>query len=669
MDSPQNIYPPHPIFQNFLWHGFALAEAACSHVVELARAHVAENPRVSPEIRRFACVKVKDAEIGVHALLGEYGLRVPLTIHNIDAAGIQFPSLKLSDWAKHLWDTGRFARQLVGCSVDQMPAVLTEFWVRYKELYPNHEIFRLGIDFRYAVPFYSHTDEGRSQKHDPIWVLSCHGALGRGTRRFVAEGKHRKPISENEMGLNFLGQTMSNQFLICTILKKVASDYPGALAVLLGAFAADAATLCREGLDCSGHRIRLVHLGTKGDLPALGKIGHFTRTFSHVARRPSTKTPCEGVCHLCLGGQEANPRTGAQHFPFEDLTPTPVWEPTMHTVLPWGDDDQPEILQNLPVDRETISGFFCLDIWHNFHLGACKHWIANAWVVIVESQLLPRMSVEDKFKNISEEYVSFCEQHRLGMWITEISREALTWPQSSATPIGKWNKGSCSTTMMMFLDYYCQKFVKGKSDDPLLVMIVSCWMFVCTYVFVQYVWGYDRFLFPLPSLPLVPACSYLSYFGVQHVHRFFCAGGVTKADATSAMNQALSTMYSSGYWLNKNCGKSVSKKMFFFLYTYQCLAHASLAAGKNRFSMMPKLHCLSHTALQLKKQAEGADWVQNPLSSSVQMQEDFIGRPARVSRRCNIRQVHRNVLHRCLILAQVALEKSDEDYRGRDCYA
>ena len=167
----------------------------------------------------------------------------------------------------------------------------------------------------------------------------------------------------------------------------------------------------------------------------------------------------------------------------------------------------------------------------------------------------------------------------------------------------------------------------------------------------------------------MPACSYLSYFGVQHVHRFFCAGGVTKADATSAMNQALSTMYSSGYWLNKNCAKSVSKQMFFFLYTYQCLAHASLAAGKNRFSMMPKLHCLSHTALQLKKQAEGADWVQNPLSFSVQMQEDFIGRPARVSRRCNIRQVHRNVLHRCLILAQVALEKSDEDHRGRDCYA
>ena len=91
-------------------------------------------------------------------------------------------------------------------------------------------------------------------------------------------------------------------------------------------------------------------------------------------------------------------------------------------------------------------------------------------------------------------------------------------------------------------------------------------------------------------------------------------------------------------------------------------------SGKNRFPIMPKLHCLAHVAVELRKQADQSFWVQNPLSASVQLQEDFIGRPSRVSRRVNVRQIHRNVLHRSLILSQIALEKSDEDLRGLDAY-
>ena len=143
---------------------------------------------------------------------------------------------------------------------------------------------------------------------------------------------------------------------------------------------------------------------------------------------------------------------------------------------------------------------------------------------------------------------------------------------------------------------------------------------------------------------------------------------VCEADGTSAMNRALSTMYGSGYWVNKNCAKSLSRQVFFFLYVYGRLAHETLAVGKNRYSLMPKLHYLSHVALQLRQQSDLVDWCQNPLGCSVQLQEDFIGRPSRASRRVNIRQLHRNVIHRCLILAQLALQRSDGDQRGRDCY-
>ena len=57
-------------------------------------------------------------------------------------------------------------------------------------------------------------------------------------------------------------------------------------------------------------------------------------------------------------------------------------------------------------------------------------------------------------------------------------------------------------------------------------------------------------------------------------------------------------------------------------------------------------------------------WVINPLSTSVQVQEDFIGRPSRVSRRVDARTVHQRVLDRSLICVQQALEESDRDARG-----
>ncbi|CAL1152960.1 unnamed protein product [Cladocopium goreaui] len=476
--------------------------AACSHVVELAQAEVAHNPRVCPKVREFSAIRLADAEVAVHKFFQRYGLSVPIQVYNAEIAGTKaFPYLKLSDWVLFLWNTGRFARQLVGCSLEQMPAVLTQYWRRFRALFPHHEIFGLeGIDLAHTVPYYSHTDEGRSQKHEPIWILSCHGALGRGTRRFVTEKKRTKPISENEMGLNFLGQTFSTQFLLCTITKQVSNMHPEAISQLLNLFATDAAMLACEGILCDGTRLRLVHIGTKGDLPALGKVGGFTRSFLHVPKRPSTQNPCEGICHLCLGGQEENIRTGAEHFPYEDLRPRPCWEQTMHTVLPWR--TEPDMISGLPINREEASGFFCLDLWHIFHLGICKHFVANSLVMIAESDLLPRSSMENKFKSMTDEYVTFCRTNRLAMWITEISRDTLLFPQGSVAPVGKWNKGSCSTTMMLFLEHYCTKFIKGKSDDEQLLLI---------------------------------------------------------ADGTSAMNRALSTMYGSGYWVNKNCAKSLSR--------------------------------------------------------------------------------------------------------------
>lgn len=77
---------------------------------------------------------------------------------------------------------------------------------------------------------------------------------------------------------------------------------------------------------------------------------------------------------------------------------------------------------------------------------------------------------------------------------------------------------------------------------------------------------------------------------------------------------------------------------------------------------------MHHFAIKLLEQSTSSKWVENPLSTSVQCQEDFVGRPSRVSRRVGIRRLHRNVISRILILQCRALIQADQDARGMNGY-
>ena len=149
---------------------------------------------------------------------------------------------------------------------------------------------------------------------------------------------------------------------------------------------------------------------------------------------------------------------------------------------------------------------------------------------------------------------------------------------------------------------------------------------------------------------------------------FSCHVVLPEAGATSPMNKAFSYLYSSGFWIPSLRAKSVCKCFFHFLASYQRLAFLNLTGRKNRFQMIPKLHYFSHVAMDMKEQASNSNWAVNCLAYSVQIQEDFVGRPSRVSRRVNIRRLHRNVMFRSLVLANRALEQADRDERGMNAY-
>lgn len=467
-----------------------MAEAPATHLLELARAEVEVNSRPSRGIREFAEVSAKHAEEGCHRIFRKYGFSAPIKMEHAylgdadaDAPRLRLPWLKFSSWAKYLLDSGRLPRQLCGAAtLESMKPILLEFWARFRGLYPRHELFSMeGVDLSMTVPLFSHTDEGRSYKHEPLFVLSTHGCIGRGTRAYVERKKHKVPLKRRGLGLNFIGSTWGTQFMSVAVLRAVLDENPGALDMLMDLYAQDMAKLIHEGIvGEDGTRVFFLHVATKGDLPALAKLGNFKRTHSHVPRQPRSKKPCTGICHLCQAGVEV--AGGGSLFPFEDVSDQPSWASTVNATPPW--DNIPPVLSGLPLDHGQKASFFKVDFWHNWHLGVAKHWLASSFVCLIERlNKFETGSVDGAFQLLTAEFLQFCKQRKMKPHMAEISRETMSFPTNRTCPVGRWSKGLVATQLMRFLDNFCRQRVVGKTADRVLLTIAAWNLFSMFFPF------------------------------------------------------------------------------------------------------------------------------------------------------------------------------------------
>lgn len=137
--------------------------------------------------------------------------------------------------------------------------------------------------------------------------------------------------------------------------------------------------------------------------------------------------------------------------------------------------------------------------------------------------------------------------------------------------------------------------------------------------------------------------------------------------AAKSMNVAVEFMYQSGLWLKGPDAKRLSDWIFCFLGHYAQLAHLTMAAGRRRYPMYPKCHMVCHAALALRRSST-LPWVLSPLATACQQEEDFIGKPSQLSRKTNIRQVHRSILWRSMIKIRFCLQEAAKDQRGMNAY-
>ena len=137
-----------------------------------------------------------------------------------------------------------------------------------------------------------------------------------------------------------------------------------------------------------------------------------------------------------------------------------------------------------------------------------------------------------------------------------------------------------------------------------------------------------------------------------------------KATAVNAINTAFRSLYHHGVWVDRMEARAIALNGIKFLQVYSELAWLAFRSRSKRFPMQPKFHYLNHTWIQMLKESDRSQWVLSPLVMAVQMQEDFIGKPARLSRRCNPRAVSHRVLQRSFAANRQCLKFLIHDQLG-----
>ena len=569
------------------------SEASCSSQILTAQAvahDMGETVAVSSGVDRWARCGTNNSERDVHRVLKHQRTKLDIRVDTMPCGGCDVPWINPESWVKFLVKNGLWPT-LAGCKRSDYQSSLdnwTSFWKAYEKINPTFELFRIpDVDFSRCAGVLIHGDEGRTLKRNGLMVTSLQSILGQGydCKRVGVQG------DTNNLKVNFAGHSFTTRFVVSTIPKTSYENNPEVFHDAMQHMAKSLNNLFWKGFvddTRGGETFRLVILGAKGDAPYLQKLGNLYRSYNTTAKRGEERGPPKGVCPYCLAG--------TRNFPCEEIaTSSPRWLTTVGVKLPWV--KTPSVIKHCLHDRADPATFFKTDIWHVFHLGFGRSWIAS--VVQVSLPYIPCGNLEQKFEFLTDHYLNWCKHNRKQAHVSKISQYLMSYGDASGA-MGNWHKGGLTTNFMQ--------------------------------------WIID-FLGAIPSDP---------------------QGLLTRSrQVTYRVNAMFSTLYKSGAFLNETECEFVSQQGLHFLQCYAQNATAMFRCGKQYlFPLYPKLHLFHHIMLDLKMQGAELKIALNPLCFGCQMDEDVVGKASRLSRRVNIRRVASRALDRYLVAAYAAYTKA-----------
>lgn len=515
---------------------------------------------------------------------------VPSSMHHFEENGsaVTLPYLKPTDMLKWLlcsepWlllgglEPGREAENL-----------LSTFWRLFRSEHGSHQVFEMAssgqVSLAHTIPIFLHGDGGRTQKKQPLEVVSFRPALGLDTEwnelkctccnpETYRGNDKQDPVAQK---LNNKNHSYLTHFLMFAFPSKKFKKTPSLLLSLLEAVSIDLRVACLEGIQVKDQRYYVAVLGMAGDMEYHSKTGLLTRSWQNVGHR--NFIPC---CHECGAGD--------LHFPFEDVSFDAAWKSTMYRTPP---RSHPPPFHHIPFEDWMSGGasrFFKRDPFHIFRLGIARNFIGSTIVLFSTLGLFDTphdgKAFEARLDRAWNSFLLWCAGNSCSpSSLRSFSKEKLHCPKKGQFP---WLacKGSDTILLLKWLRFFSGLHAPDNPTSTVLPLVVKA------------------------------TDNGLSF---QRIHRH-------------------------GIWLKPSCRNNVACAVKKFVECYARLAHYALGQGYQLYAMVPKLHAADHIAVHLEQRFRDP-YSCNPAMYDCSMSEDFIGRVSRQSRRISYVQVVENTL-------------------------
>lgn len=575
------------------------AKASCASMIRTARDVVADIGEVaaarSGGLINLAKKRENNSERDcVTVMAKQCGLTLPLEQHYLELKddAPKVPFLRFRDWLSMMMEHNclHILSGLVRPDRSREHAIWTAFWKNYQRQEPEHVIFQRARD--------NQLDLGN------CFAVVVHGDEGRSKKRnaFLVVNIHSVLGRGVEVGLrkaprkeyikmlpNLVGHSYTNRFLACAMHKSAYThDNSYAFDVLLDTLCAELCYVANEGVvDRFGTRYWAFCIGVVGDWPWLAKSGGLERSFMNVVKHRDSGGG-GGVRAACRGICHLC-AAGQPQVPFEQIaTRHPTWANTVLQQTPFS---RPSPFRNLPYcpGENELARLFHFDLFHSWHLGLGKNYLGSMLAILSGRE--PGGNIDLRFAQMSQRYLDWCSTNKRTAHVQRLTKEMINWVSTTHYPTGSWHKGDLTTSLMLWVE---ARFVSENwSDNDELVL----------------------------------------------------AG-----EAAVAANTFLRLLYSGGAWLSQSEAQEVANHGFRFMRRYSQCAKLAFQRNLRHWIIQPKAHAMHHLFMLLSESASRGP-VLSLLCTSVQMDEDFIGRGSRLSRHVNETRVSERVVGRYLMSA------------------
>lgn len=540
------------------------------------------------------------------------GIPISSYVHEEDGRSVAIKWLRPSNILRYLLNW--YPSLLLGGFEPGVEAetMLSTFWKQYRLNHPSHAVFSQNFDKHRCIPLNLHGDGARTQKKQPLEVVSFEAVLGLDS--FKCKQCHcddcdcPAPLgasAANQCGnplvqcLNHRYHTYLSRFLVFAFPSKEIK-MPGLLEALLKMTANDLGWVCNNGLDTTHGHWNFAVLGYKGDMEYHAKL-NLRRSYANVGHTNQIR-----CCHECLAGDALHP--------FEDPNPSASWLATRYTSLPWTSSP----FTNIPFEDwggaadGRAAMFLRRDTFHVFRLGIARNFIASVVILLGIHGLFDDgetdFSIERRLKTAwSQCYLWCCTNGSKPASVRSFTREKLHYKRGSYPWISC--KGSDTVIFLKWLQFYIKLIMPQHVGGPLAVSLDTM---------------------------LLGVQAGLSF--TKDIHRH-------------------------GLFMQKRCQLKLWKACSSFLRAYAVLAAKALQEGQSLFGLVPKFHSMAHFKADihdlLRQMRAGGEEILllNPAVFDCSGNEDFVGRIAKQSRRIGFKLALDNLILAYLVKFKFTLKR------------